>query len=151
MKQILYFISAIFILSACQQENYDLNITNGDPILIVDARIESHTQKASVKLTNSTEFLGDNPEVYINDASVFISVNGEAESQLDFLEDGQYELENVLVDEKTKYNLRIVINQMEYTSESEMLNLVPIKFFFIGIIIIVLRSFIVQIAFKLLR
>jgi len=129
MKSILTIISITLILFSCQEKGYDLKVKSIDPILIVDARVESHTQKAKVKLTKSTDFLGDNPEKYENDASVFLSVNGGSEVELVFLDSGRYELQNVIVDEGTTYKLRIVDGQNEYKAETKMLNIIPVDFF----------------------
>ena len=129
MMRNLFFISILFVFFSCEKKDYDLKVNTVDPILIVDARVESHTQIARVKLTRSTDFLGDNPEDFVNDALVFLSVNGGEEVQLSFTDSGSYQLENVLVTEETEYDLRIVDGQNEYTSSSKMLNVVPVSYF----------------------
>lgn len=110
MKNLL-IISLIIIFSSCEKKGYDLKVSDTEPLLIVDGRVEKNTKKVKISLTKSTDFFGDNPIDYVNDASVFLSVNGEGEQQLIFIDSGAYEIENVLVDEGTRYDLRIVDGQ----------------------------------------
>lgn len=131
MKKIIFVLLSIVLLSSCQEENYDLKVSNNDPVLVVDARVLSNLKSIEVNLSQSTDFLGDNPQKFVNDASIFVKINDNDEFQLDFLENGNYLGENVIVEENTKYDLRIVWNDNEYTSSASMFNVVPINYFFI--------------------
>ena len=129
MKNTLILIALSLLAFSCREENYELKIRSEANLLIVDARVESSTKKVKVNLTKSTEFLGNNPVNYINDALVFIKVDEEDEQMLIFLEDGNYELENIKVDEGTNYQLRIVDGEDEYFSTTKMLNIIPVNSF----------------------
>ena len=130
MKRILLYISVVLIsLTACQKKNYDLEITGSVPILIVDARVHSHTTSALVNLSSSTDFLGDNPQDIIEDALVFINTNGTGETQLTYLKNGNYELANIAVAPGSTYELRIEWQSQSYSASTELLDVVPISFF----------------------
>ena len=130
MKRLAYILISILIFSSCREEGYDLEVRTTDPILIVDGRIESNTGQARVVLTNSTDFLGDNPVDYVNDANVFIAIDGGEEQMLNFQDSGYYLLDNVKVDEGTNYSLRIVHGENEYEATTSMLKVQPIDFFY---------------------
>ena len=129
MKKIYPSLLLIISLFSCRKEGYDLKIRNADPILIVDARVESNTRRVIVDLSTTTDFLGDKPKKNVDNASVFVKINNLPESQLEFIGEGNYELLEVLISEGTKYELRIVWENKEYTSSTEMLKTIPIDLF----------------------
>jgi len=126
MKNLYIITTLILFLSACT-DKIDLKIQNSEPVLIVEAKIKSIEKELRVELSKSTEF-DDTPNspLWIANANVFVTINGEAEVEVPYTENGKYIIENILVDAGTKYNLRIVWGEKEYKSSSSMREIIPI-------------------------
>jgi hypothetical protein len=91
MKNIVYLLIGMFIFSSCE-DVVDLDLNNAAPRLVIDASIElnaSSTTTTLVELTRTAGFYDEDP-IFVNDATVTITLEDGTIVPVPFVENGQY-------------------------------------------------------------
>ncbi|WP_025740051.1 DUF4249 family protein [Aquimarina pacifica] len=135
MKNILYIFISIFILAGCE-EVIDVDLTDGDPRLVVDASFQVFMNESvtpiiegGVQLKQSTPFF-DEENIPVNNAEVFIT-NLSNNSRINFIESsepGFYipDTEEFIPDFDISYQLTVIVNNETYVATAELIPTVPI-------------------------
>lgn len=125
MKPFIFFISALILLSSCQDE-IDVDLNSASPQLVVEAVVTNEPVAHYVALTRTVNFSDANDFPPVSNALVIITDNAGLNDTLVETLPGLYLTDVWAGQPGNTYNLTIVADGKTYTSTSKMPDLVPL-------------------------
>jgi len=120
MYKFIFFFSILFTLSSCFEERIDLDLNEGNEKLVIVAWISDLDEAQFVTLTKSANYLGEDTNEFVPDATVILS--DEVRSyDLAYRGEGNYYLPD---DWQARlgdlYRLDVLYDGVEYSAEHTM-------------------------------
>ncbi len=115
----------IFLFTSCQKV-IDINLDETEPTLVVEGIVSNTDESQTVLLSQTTNFSDKTEFIGISDATVIISDNTGTTDTLSMTDNGVYETSKIVGIPGNTYYLTIQYNNVVYTAQSTMPDLVVI-------------------------
>lgn len=115
MKNILLILLAVIFALSCRKKiNVDLN--EASPKLVIEANYTANDSTVRVLLTKTSSYFNNNPSPVVNNATISITDQSGASSNVNFDADGKYLLTGYAPQWNTTYQMSVVVDGVTYTS-----------------------------------
>jgi hypothetical protein len=127
MKNLLYILPLLFVLSACEDV---IEVDNGfqSSQLVIDAWLDNMQRTQTVRLSNSQDYFNDAFAQAVTGATVTLSIDGKGDISFEDQQNGNYTWSPTAADEigivGDQYTLRIELEGQTYIAQTAM-NRVP--------------------------
>jgi hypothetical protein len=119
------YLLVIPILWSCE-DVIDVDLKNGEPLLVVDGWISNQNQTYTVKLTKSKPYFANTPATPVSVATLQLSDNEGNTELLTETSAGVYQIQTIKGKIGNQYTLRIVSEGETYEAKTEIKNVPPI-------------------------
>ena len=125
MRNLLFAMLAIALLNACTKV-IDINLTEADPKIVIEAELVSGTHDFTVKITKTSDFFNPGQPISVADASVFLKTGTDPSLNLTNEGSGIYTLKNFMATENTSYFLSVTAEGKTYEATDFLPKNVPL-------------------------
>ena len=119
MKQLLFIIASLLLLTSCEKE-IDLNLEDKSGNIVVEGNVTNGPGPYYVRVTRSVAFTEVNRYPGVADASVVISDNTGQADTLEYVSDGLYRTTHLSTAPGNTYTLHVTTGGQNYTAHSTM-------------------------------
>ena len=119
MKNLLYLLGCIIIISSCQKV-IDVDLNETDPKFVIEANYTAEDSTVSVKITFTSSYFDASAPTTVNNATVVITNHLGMSLPVTFIGNGMYELTNYVPIFETNYTLTVSYGGVTYTAVSTM-------------------------------
>lgn len=126
MKNILFLISIIAVLSSCTKV-IDIDLNEADPKFVIEANYTAEDSTVRVQLSLTANYFDNNPSTTIDNLVVVITDHLGNSQTVPFVSNGYYELTNYIPIFNTNYTMTVQYDGVIYTANSIMNPPVPLE------------------------
>ncbi|SHE96836.1 DUF4249 domain-containing protein [Chryseobacterium sp. OV279] len=119
MKNIIFIILSLFIVTSCEKE-IDLDLDDKSGNIVIEGNITNQAGPYFVRITKSVAFTQNNQYPAVTGAQVVLSDNTGQTETLQYVGDGKYKTTNFTGVTGRTYTLKIQAEGKEYTAQSTM-------------------------------
>jgi len=119
----LALILGILTIASCQKA-IDVDLNDADPVVVIEANYSAEDSTVRVRVTETSNFFSGEEEPTIDNALVTITNQTGVSTQVPFIANGNYVLENYIPEFGTTYTMTVLANGTTYTASCEMLQVI---------------------------
>src|SRR5690554_1702602 len=128
MKKLIYLLllSFVIVLTSCQKV-IDIDVSDTEPKLVIEALYDAVTQKVSVNISKTVNvFSATNSFPAVNGATVKIIDENNLSLTLNEEGEGRYTLENYAPIYNSLYKLQVLVEGVIYEAQDSLVSVVPL-------------------------
>ena len=125
MNKLFYFLFTISILISCQKViNVDLNEAN--PNIVIEGIYTAEDSTVRVKISLTSSYFNSSASTIVDGANVSITDFSGLSSNIPYIGNGIYELENYVPNFNSTYTLNVTNDGASYSAQCDLTDIVPL-------------------------